>query len=246
MNHWYEGFFNGVSMEFWRSAVSEDWTTDEIQFLVKWLKPAKGASLLDACCGFGRHALGLARLGYSVTGIDISGEAVDGLSRSAAAEGLAVRAIRGDILEIPVGGPYMGAYCLGNSFGYFDAAGMEDFVGRIAAAVRPGGRFILNTAMAAESILPDFPDREWTSAGKVTLLVENSYRAQESVIETRYVFIKDGRTEERISRHLVMTLAGIIALLERHGFRTLETFSGTEGGAFGLRSPQLYGVAEKT
>lgn len=245
MSEWYEDFFNGVTMDFWRRAVPEDWTADEVRFLEKWAGVAKGGRFLDALCGFGRHALELARKGYQVTGIDISPEAIEELAGAARAEKLDVRAVLGDVLKVPPFEACDAAYCLGNSFGYFDPAGMDAFVAKVAGALRPGGRFIVNTAMAAESILPDFPERDWTPAGDVTLLVENTYLARQSAVETRYVFVKDGRTETRTSRHLVLTAAGIVRMLEAAGLRTLETFGSTEGDPFRLSSPQLYLVAEK-
>lgn len=245
MSEWYEEFFRGVTMDFWRQAVPADWTADEVRFLEKWAGVAKGGTFLDALCGFGRHALELARKGYRVTGIDISPEAIEEMANFAKAEKLAVRGILGDVLKMPPFDPCDAAYCLGNSFGYFDHAGMAAFVAGIAAALRPGGRFIVDTAMAAESILPDYPEKDWTPAGDVTVLVENAYLARQSTIETRYVFIKDGRAETRTSRHLVMTAAGIVRLLETAGLRTVEMFGSTEGDPFRLSSPQLYLVAEK-
>lgn len=245
MSEWYEEFFSGVTMDFWRQAVPEDWTADEVRFLEKWAGVAKDGRFLDALCGFGRHALELARKGYKVTGIDISPEAIEELAGAARAEKLDVRAVLGDVLKVPPFEACDAAYCLGNSFGYFDPAGMDAFVAKVAGALRPGGRFIVNTAMAAESILPDLPVRDWTPAGDVTLLVENTYLARLSTVETRYVFVKDGRTETRTSRHLVLTAAGIVRMLEAEGLRTLETFGSTEGDPFRLSSPQLYLVAEK-
>jgi SAM-dependent methyltransferase len=245
LSGWYKDFFKGAPMDFWRLAVPLDWTADEVRFLEKWAGAPKGGAILDVLCGFGRHALELARLGYRVTGVDISPEAIDRLARDAKAEGLEVRAILGDVLELPPFGPHDAACCLGNSFGYFDDAGMRAFVAKVAASLGPGGRFILNTAMAAESILPEFPERDWTPAGDITLLVENAYLARESTVVTRYVFVREGRTESSTSRHLVMTTAAIVRMLEEAGLRTLEMFGSTEGDPFRLRSPQLYLVAEK-
>jgi SAM-dependent methyltransferase len=245
VSEWYEEFFNGVPMDFWRQAVPQDWTADEVRFLEKWAGVVKGGTLLDVLCGFGRHALELARKGYRVTGVDISREAIDEIAGVAIAENLDIRLVLGDVLKVPPFEPCDAAFCLGNSFGYFDYASMAIFVAKIAAALRAGGRFIVNTAMAAESILPDYPERDWTPAGDITLLVENTYLARESIIETRYVFVRDGRTETRKSRHLVMTVAGIVRLLEAAGLRTVEMFGSTEGDPFRLGSSQLYLVAEK-
>lgn len=43
-----------------------------INRLVNHLQPAPGSKMLDVCCGRGRHSRILARLGFEVTGIDLS------------------------------------------------------------------------------------------------------------------------------------------------------------------------------
>src|ERR1041385_5262435 len=47
-------------------------TVAEVDFVTEALAVSPGASLLDVGCGTGRHAIELARLGYCVTGIDLS------------------------------------------------------------------------------------------------------------------------------------------------------------------------------
>jgi tellurite methyltransferase len=56
-----------------------------------------GADVLDAGCGDGRHSLMFARLGFSVTAVDISPRAVNKLNRVASEEGLKLTTILKDI-----------------------------------------------------------------------------------------------------------------------------------------------------
>ena len=44
----------------------------EVQQTIQLLHPPPGASILDLCCGYGRHSIPLAQRGFKVTGIDIS------------------------------------------------------------------------------------------------------------------------------------------------------------------------------
>ena len=60
---------------------------------------------------------------------------------------------------------YDGAYCFGNSFAFLEHAEMTRFLGAIARALRPGARFVIETGMAAESVLPDFGRAEFARAG---------------------------------------------------------------------------------
>lgn len=53
----------------------QSWVEDtarQVDFLEEKLNLKKGEKILDLACGFGRHALELARRGYDVTGVDIS------------------------------------------------------------------------------------------------------------------------------------------------------------------------------
>ena len=59
-----------------------------------------GRTLLDAACGVGTQALGLARLGYSVTASDISGPAVERARREAEQRGLAIDFSVADMREV--------------------------------------------------------------------------------------------------------------------------------------------------
>lgn len=44
----------------------------EVKFLLSEAEIKPNASILDLCCGTGRHSIELAKAGYTVTGLDIS------------------------------------------------------------------------------------------------------------------------------------------------------------------------------
>jgi SAM-dependent methyltransferase len=245
MSPWYEHFFEGLSVVYWNAAVPPSWTRAEIDFLWSVLELKKGASVLDVPCGAGRHALPLAARGIRVTGFDISKTSIQALRTAARRKNLPVEARRGDLADLAFGGPFSGAYCLGNSFGYFDDPGMERFCRNVAGALAPGKRFVVYTTMAAESLLPDFREREWMEAGGIELLLENHYDAERSVLETHYTFIKNGRKEKHSAEHRIYTIAEIRRLLTSAGFQIAGCYGSTERTPFQLMDPQLYLVAEK-
>ena len=63
---------------------------------------------------------------------------------------------------------YDGAFCFGNSFGFLKYADMEKFLSGVARALKPGARFIVETAMAAESLLPDFEEQTCHEVGDIS------------------------------------------------------------------------------
>ncbi|MDO8803072.1 MAG: methyltransferase domain-containing protein [Elusimicrobiota bacterium] len=65
--------------------------------------PVKVKTILDLGCGTGNHALILAKRGYQVTGVDISGNMLALARRKAAKAGLPLELVKGDITRLNLG-----------------------------------------------------------------------------------------------------------------------------------------------
>ena len=138
-------------------------------------------------CGNGRLTFELAKHGYRVTGIDLAEEFIEEARASVAsliappanASGTdlnqPVEFVLGDMRFIEGVGVYDGAFCFGNSFGFLEYADMEKFLAGVARALKPGARFIVNTAMAAESVLPDFEEQSCHEMGDIVMTIKERY-----------------------------------------------------------------------
>lgn len=108
-------------------------------FLVehRHLLPPRGRAL-DVAMGTGRNALYLASLGYEVTGIDVSGVAVERCRHEAARRGLPVEALRADLesYELP-----RASYDIVIDFYYLQ----RDLAPQLEAALRPGGVLVFES-----------------------------------------------------------------------------------------------------
>lgn len=242
---WYDNFFSGLVQEAWKAAQTDEQTELEVDFLNDVLELQPGQRILDIFCGYGRHAIELARLGYSVTGVDISTESILELQKTARREKLAVEALAGDFLTVPLETGFQGAYCLGNSFSFFSHDQMAVFLEKIAGKLAPGGRFVADTAMIAESVLPDFQERSWMQVGDITFLMENEYVPRESCITAHLTYLRQGQTEHRQSRHYVYTLAELHRLFQKTGLVITEQFGNLDGSDFLLGDDRLLLVAQK-
>jgi len=102
-----------------------------------------GDPALDLGAGFGMHAIPLAQLGYRVTAVDSSPELLAELGRLG--EGLAVRALEGDLLAFDASiatAPVL-ILCMGDTLTHLTCIADVDLLcRRIAAALAPGGRFV--------------------------------------------------------------------------------------------------------
>ena len=113
-------------------------TAREVAFLLGVL-PAPPARVLDVACGFGRHALALARHGFRVVGVE--------RDRSVAAE---ARAAGVDVRELDMrrlrdlGETFDAVICMWASFGWFDDATNADVLAAMAERTAPGGVVVLD------------------------------------------------------------------------------------------------------
>jgi cyclopropane fatty-acyl-phospholipid synthase-like methyltransferase len=229
----------------WERAVSEDWTEKEVSFLIDVMNLKKGASILDIPCGTGRLAIPLAKTEFNVTCVDISEEFITGLTKRVKEDNLSIRVIQGNILSLELTGSFDGAYCLGNSFGYFDYEGMKVFVKKVAACLKPGSRFIINSGMMAESILPKIPPEKTYTLEGLTMQVNNIYFVNDSYMVSLLKYTKNHHIEEHSFKHYVYTIGEIKRLLKLFGLHILAMYNAVDKTPYELGDAQVYLVAEK-
>ena len=104
----------------------------------------EGRRVLDVCTGTGTIAVGLARSGALVTGLDLSPEMIELAGEKARQAGVGERvsiqqcdAVGDD--DWPAG-PYDLILCVGDSVNYFDAEQLQRFADRSSRALSPSGR----------------------------------------------------------------------------------------------------------
>ena len=243
-SNWFEDFFHGVTNDLWRQCANPEQTRAEADFLEKTL--GRKARVLDVPCGYGRHSLELARRGCRVTGVDISTEFIAEAAAGARTAGVEAEFLAGDMRGLRWQAEFDGAICMGNSFGYFEFSDMVVFVAGVARALKPGGRFVIETGAAAESILPTLRDREWYQIGDILFAEEHRYLADVSCLETEATFVRDGKTEVRKWWHWIYSVGEIRRLLEQAGLVTRGLYGSHDGRPFRLGSPLLLLVAEKS
>lgn len=247
-DNWYEDFFQGIACEVWENAVPVEMTNQEVDFLLGELNLQPGQRILDVQCGFGRHAIPLARKGFEVVGIDISETFIRNLAAKSKAEYLPITAIRADILSVPLEYSFSAAICMGNSFGYFGYDKLKRSVEKVAFCLQPGAKFVINSGMLAESILPNlltYAKQNTYTIGDVVMEVSNEYDAGESCLVSNLLYTRGAKTEAQAFKHYVFTLGEIRRLLESCGLRLIAAYGDVSLTEFKLGDRQAYLVAEK-
>ena len=203
-SNWWEHFFEGVSVDLWLQAVPPEHTAREAEFLTRALAAPAGAELLDVPCGGGRLSLALASQGLSADRRRLS-RRNSWRTRGRVTGPVEITWEQRDMRDLPWPARFDGAFCLGNSFGYLDDAGNASFLRAVAAALKPGARFILETPMVLENLLAHIQDRPWWKVGDLHLLVANQYDHTTGRLEIEYTFVSDGRLDVRRGSHRAFT-----------------------------------------
>jgi SAM-dependent methyltransferase len=242
---WYDDFFTELPNAFWRAAVPAEATEAEVDFLVRAIKP--GRSVLDVCCGSGRHALALARRGYHVTGVDVSAEAIRYAQRTADDDGLAVDLRVGDMRALPTDVRADAAICMGNAFGYLEHEGTQAFLADLAKIVRPGGALVLDYGFAAESMLPGVAlEEEPMTIGGVEATSVNTYDVAESRWLTEMTFRRGDEMHRGTSVQHVYTSAEVGRLVAAAGFTEVERYGDADRSPYRLGSPRLLLIGRRS
>jgi SAM-dependent methyltransferase len=244
---WYHTYFEGLPQRAWKLHQDEETTEYEVDFIRDVLEIGEGSQVLDVLCGYGRHALPIAREGSKLTCIDLSKEYCDELSGAVAKEKLPVEVICGDVLQHTFRPDfYDAAYCFGNSFSFFPRPDMQRLIQNVANALKPGAHFSIHTENIAESILPHFQMRNWMPVDEdIIYLAQNEYHPEGGYIEAEQTFISGSEKVTHIVRQHIYTLSELCFMFETAGLKVVATFGNLEADPFVLGDEQLYLVAKK-
>ena len=243
--NWYEHFFSGLAVDFWQAIASEESTRAEADFLEKHLRLTPGSRVLDVPCGAGRLSVVLAERGASVTGVDISEKFLDAAGQAGQDRALEVSWRQSDMRELPWSGAFDAAICFGNSFGYLEDAGNQAFLEAVARALAPGGRLAIDYGQSVESVLPRWQPLLEAEMGGFRFLEENRYDFLAGRVESRYVFSRGGKTEEKLASQRAYSVSELAHNLEAAGFEVRDFFGSVREDPFALGAQSLLIVAQK-
>ena len=161
----------------WTLAIQEmSWveqTKEQVEFIWDVLALNGDEVILDLACGFGRHALEFARRGCRVVGVDITKAYIDEARNKAIEQGLDASFICADLRELQFSEEFDVVLNLADgAIGYLenDAENLKIF-DRIAAALKPGGKHIMDVCNGAYAA-KHFPKRNWFFGGQTLSLAD--------------------------------------------------------------------------
>ena len=245
---WYDEVFEGKYDRFTFHRFTPAADEMEAEFIQTALQLGRGYEVLDLACGYGRHAIHLARQGIKITGVDSTERYIE-MARRAAGK-LPAEFIAGDMRKLDYKARFDAAYCFFTSFGFFDDDTNFDVLQRVARALRPNGRFLLDTRnreahVAGELEHHDFLEFE---EGGVNCVMVNKSTFD---LETSHahgnlrLYRGAGEPEEMKFSVRLYTLAELRWLMSQAGMEVIKTFGDSDASPYTVDSPRMIVVAQK-
>lgn len=220
-------------------------TKEEVDNILSLLKISPPASVLDLCCGPGRHCLELARRGFSVTGVDKTKTYLSKARNLAKKENLKAEFVQQDMRKFCRPDTFDAAINLFTSFGYFEKIEDDKKVLRnVYRSLKRGGIFLMET-MGKEILARIFRERDWYEIDGNIWLEERRVLKDWTWVESRWILIKGNKKLEHTISLRLYSAAELRALLKESGFGSVSVYGDLVGAPYDHQAKRLILVARK-
>jgi SAM-dependent methyltransferase len=206
-------------------------TGREVDRLVRMLRPTGSERILDIACGNGRHALELARRGFSVVGVELAGPLLDVAREDAEKEGQEVTYVQVDLREMDFEEEFDLVLNLNDgAIGYFETEEENQRTFETAArALRPGGRQLMqlpNVLYAKEHM----PQKTWLEGTSSVELLDHKWNKKDKSLYGSMHLVKFGEPFEPddkiVFRQRLYSVEEVDTILRTVGMRVTNAFRG--------------------
>ncbi|MCA8910574.1 MAG: methyltransferase domain-containing protein [Planctomycetes bacterium] len=225
---WYERAFAHEYLELYHHRSSVQGQQQVNQMLGAGLIPKRG-SVLDLCCGAGRHLQPMRASGLDAVGLDLSMD----LLETGKLAGIAVRA---DARAVPYAdGQFDVVTNLFSSFGYFpDDDAHHRVLTEVTRVLKPGGRFLIDH-MNAEVTIRDLKPESIDERDGLTLRQWRRYDAENKRVIKDIEYTLEGMEPRRWHESVrLFTPAELDEFLTQAGLRVEARHGDLDGSRFHL------------
>jgi ubiquinone/menaquinone biosynthesis C-methylase UbiE len=243
---WYKTFFGEDYLHIYDFLTPER-TEREVEGIINLLALPPGSSILDLCCGHGRHAIALAKRGYQVTGQDLSEVFLRHAQAEADAQGMQVRLVQSDMRNIPFENEFDAVINIFTAFGYLENEEEDQKVlQQVYKALKSDGLFLLET-MQRESLIRNFaPNEIARHADGLIVLEERNFDLLTSRCNVQVTMLHpDGQRTGYNHAVRIYTLTELVRMLAAAGLQVQAYYSGLDGSKLSLTSRRLVVVSLK-
>ena len=239
------------SEDFWRDFYPVMFSTDrfaaakeEVKRIITLTRLDAG-SVLDLCCGPGRHAVEFAQRGFQVTGVDRSQFLLDRARAHAGESNVSVQWVMDDMRHFVRPAAFDLACNLYTSFGYFkDEEDNLRVLRNIRQSLKPGGRLVIEV-LGKERLARTWQNAICTQLQDGALLVQRPrLRDNWCRINSEWTLIKNGQVRTFEFEHSIYSGRELRDMLLLCGFQRVELFGDLQGSPYDLEAQRLVAVAQ--
>jgi len=215
----------------------------EVAWVVRLLEIDRPMRILDLACGFGRHAVRLAALGHTVTGVDCTPGFLALARRQAADMGVRVDLRHEDMRRVRFVEEFDRVLLLFTSFGYFEDSENEQVVRNMARALAPGG-WLMFDVQNRDTALKDLPPADVIEKGGGLLINRLSFDPLTGRFHNRRIVIRDGIRKDKPFSIRLYNATEMRDLLNRAGL-VEHRLLGEDNQPLSARSRRMVVIAKK-
>ncbi|MBN2650999.1 MAG: class I SAM-dependent methyltransferase [Spirochaetales bacterium] len=218
----------------------------EIDKIIKLLDIPEGATILDSCCGPGRHTIELARKGMNVVGVDLNKQYIEAAKQTTEDLELKAEFVHNDVLKFKRENYFDLAVNLFTSFGYFEDE-KEDliYLKQLYKSLKPGGSLLIDT-IGKELLMKDFKEDEWFEEDGKVICLEYEIADDFRRLINRWMIIDEkGHKLDYKFSHRLFSSFEIKTLLAEAGFDQIKVYGNLDGDKYDNNASRLIAVAKK-
>ena len=218
----------------------------EVEEILGLLAVPPGSAVEDLGCGRGRHAVPLARRGYVVTGVDLSGKMLDIARARALREGVTVEWVREDMRLFRRPRAFDLCLSLFTSFGFFSDEENQRVLDNVAVSLREGGTLLLDLRNSGKGLsrLENWDQTIEVPSGQLRMSIgfnPGTRRATAEHVLTR----KDGIRISSAFDVRIYSSDELEAMLGKCGLRVKNCFGSLSGDSFTEESGRMVVLSVK-
>ncbi|CUH94256.1 hypothetical protein P22_0322 [Propionispora sp. 2/2-37] len=220
-------------------------TEQEITFINNVLSLPIHSCILDLYCGYGRHTIELAKLGYNMTGVDATKEFLEIASQKASEEKVTINFNHCDMRKISYSEKFHAVINMFAAFGYFSDEENAHVLHLINHSLFPDGLFLIDL-LNKEWMVRNSLNRYWRHPnGEYVLSYKVELQNGMATMKRQLINQVTGTKTQYEFALRAYSLSEMIAILEQSGFLVKATYGSFDQRPYGPETPRMIILAQK-